>query len=161
MTGVTLPVFPPEQLAERRAFFATRIAREGWGSADVDALLALENVLQAHAPGTVLVPPPGGPCDDTDALLDRGEFALAGDLRLVNGRPRECHSNVARKWVSQKVKRLSVVTGYCLDGDGLWRRHSWMVDAAGRVTETTSRRVAYFGIRLDAEQADLFADLNL
>lgn len=161
MTGVTLPVFPPDQLAERRAFFDARLEREGWDESDVADLRRLETLLRGHAPGTVLVPPPGGADYMLTEILASGRFEMQEDVRFVNGRPRQCHANVARKWVAQKTKRFRVVTGFCLDGDGLWRQHSWMVDAAGRVTETTLRRVAYFGVELDDEAADVFAALNL
>jgi len=38
-------------------------------------------------------------------------------------------------------------TGYALDADGddTWRRHSWLLDGAGRIIETTCNRDKYFG----------------
>lgn len=155
-----LPRFPDGQRDERRQFFAARLEREGWPAHERDSLEALAVRICVHAPGTILVPPPGGPDVWTDRLVEAGKFDHPDDVRVVNGRPKQCHGNVSRKWLSQKQKRLRPVTGYCLDGDGLWRRHSWLVDAAGRITETTSRRIAYFGVVLDDDEADMFAVLN-
>jgi hypothetical protein len=54
---------------------------------------------------------------------------------------------------------VRIASGYALTGDGLWRQHSWGVDAAdGRVIETTVRRVRYYGVILgdDDESLEFF-----
>src|SRR5262249_8464594 len=50
---------------------------------------------------------------------------------------------------------VRIASGYALTEDGLWRQHFWGVDtAAGRVLETTVRRVRYFGVVLgDGDEA--------
>lgn len=153
-----LPSFDPALLAERREFFASRMDREGWDAAALDGYAHLCSLLDSVAPGTLVVPAPGGPDGFDDAIAGRGFADVEPDVRLVNGRVRECHNNVARKWAKGDTRRR-VTTGYCLDPDGLWRRHSWMTDEAGRVTETTSRRCAYFGVVLTDTEADVFTAL--
>jgi hypothetical protein len=45
---------------------------------------------------------------------------------------------------------VRIATGYTLSADGLWRQHSWGLDAGdGRVLETTERRVRYRGYVLN------------
>src|SRR5258708_7764341 len=46
----------------------------------------------------------------------------------------------------------SVVNGYALSKDGLWRQHSWLVTPEGGLVETTVRRAAYFGAVLAPEE---------
>ncbi len=75
---------------------------------------------------------------------------MPAEVRVVNGRKRDCHGNSSRKYLAQKTPKLRIVTGYCLDVDGLWRQHTWMSGVGGRITETTMRRGAYFGIELFA-----------
>ena len=161
MTG--LPVFDPARRDERLLFYGRRMKTEGWTPADIDTFNALAHRVTTEAPGTLVVPPPGGTGvhDDLEPMLARAFMVVPVDVRLVNGTPRRCHSNTARKWVGQKTKRLSVCTGFCLDADGLWRRHSWLADpVTGRITETTGRRVAYFGYELSTEEAGRWCEAN-
>jgi hypothetical protein len=60
----------------------------------------------------------------------------------VNG----CHANAAALWINGDV--TSIGTGYALSADGLWRQHSWGMDADGTVVETADKRVTYVGVTL-------------
>ncbi len=70
-----------------------------------------------------------------------------------------CHQNVSTVWQSKVPKLIAVGTGYALSEDGLWRQHSWGVLRDG-LLETTVVRVKYFGLLLQAADADSFAARN-
>ncbi len=95
------------------------------------------------------------------------------------GLPNMCHYNSSRIFLEEKDNRpeLVICTGYALSEDGVWRSHSWLVDAEPIVRydrtssycdgmdyfiiETTQPRLAYYGYvysRLDSER---FANLNI
>ncbi len=69
-----------------------------------------------------------------------------------------CHANAARLWTDGTAAAIG--TGYALSDDGLWRQHSWGVDAGGAPVETTAVRVSYVGITLTAVPALQFAVSN-
>lgn len=119
----------------------------------VERLLALA--------GAKVVPPPLLE-SDLDALLSRG-CEWEASSRLVRGAPSSCHRNVALVY-SRDPQRFGIVTGYALSDDGLWRQHSWVHDTAPfrrrRTIETTERRIRYFGVRLDGDEAKAFAANN-
>ncbi|MFD0575719.1 hypothetical protein [Dactylosporangium darangshiense] len=103
--------------------------------------------------GELVVPPPR-PDTDLDALLD-GASPYGPAARCVPGDDNACHENVAVLWTDGAV--AAVGTGYALSDDGLWRSHSWGVDADGTAVETTVERVAYHGIALTGVPALHFA----
>ena len=85
-------------------------------------------------------------------LLARGQlFNLP--VKRRRGEPNRCHTNAAAIW-GHDVERYSLVTGYALSG-GVWREHSWVVDAK-RLYETTRVAEAYFGMILDRREAIRF-----
>jgi hypothetical protein len=88
-------------------------------------------------------------------LLDRGRcFPGAGAL-MCRGVPSACHANSAMMFVRSRGA-VRIASGYALSPDGLWRQHSWGVDARdGRVLETTERRVRYYGFVLEYPEAAL------
>jgi hypothetical protein len=61
---------------------------------------------------------------------------------------------------ARNPRRFRIVTGYALSDDGLWRQHSWLHDTAGfrrrHTIETTERRIRYFGVWLDEDEARAF-----
>jgi len=52
-----------------------------------------------------------------------------------------CHDNSAALVKSGKADCM--ITGFALSPDGLWRHHSWCMDADGIVIETTKSRLVY------------------
>jgi len=64
-----------------------------------------------------------------------------------------CHQNVANAALGG---RGTIVTGYSLSDDGLWREHSWLFDPAiaraFELVETTTPRLRYFGFILNADE---------
>jgi hypothetical protein len=87
-------------------------------------------------------------------LLARGRYFPGARALMRLGAPSGCHGNVAMLHIESRGE-VRIAQGYALSDDGLWRQHSWGVDAEdGRVLETTDRRVRYFGLVLnDAEVA--------
>jgi hypothetical protein len=112
-----------------------------------------------HHGGALVVPRPR-PEPDLDALL-ASAVAFTRGARLVAGDTNACHANAAALWAGGEVR--SIGTGYALSDDGLWRQHSWGVDADGTVVETTVDREAYVGVALAAGTPSLLfaVDNNL
>jgi len=81
-------------------------------------------------------------------------------IKVVPCQPNECHRNCATLW-KLSPDAVSIVTGYCLSSDGMWREHTWLIDALDDIVETTLPRTRYFGIRLSPETAKEFCDLIL
>ena len=76
----------------------------------------------------------------------------------------QCHRNTAALWLAGKLDAIG--TGYCLsysdwNNDGKqvlgWCRHSWGI-VKGTILETTMTRDKYFGIVIDGDEADEFAE---
>lgn len=62
-------------------------------------------------------------------------------------------------WIDGEI--ASIGTGYALSDDGLWRQHSWGLEADGVVVETTFERRSYVGIVLPARAPSMqFAGSN-
>ncbi|MDH6466437.1 hypothetical protein M2302_006645 [Micromonospora sp. A200] len=107
--------------------------------------------------GSVVVPP-GIPEPDLEVLLARAS-AFGPARRLVQGDDNDCHRNVAVLWIDGEI--ASIGTGYALSDDGLWRQHSWGLEADGVVVETTFERRSYVGIVLPARASSMqFAGSN-
>jgi hypothetical protein len=90
-------------------------------------------------------------------LLVRGQ-QWPGTAAIVDERVASaCHQNVA---TAALAGRGSIVTGYSLSSDGLWREHSWLLDLAlapaHELVETTVLRLLYFGFVLNAEERRRF-----
>jgi hypothetical protein len=98
--------------------------------------------------------------EDLEALLDRGFLKLGQRITHKRGHPSRCHENVARLW-DGNPHLTSILTGYALSNDGIWRQHSWLVFSdTGHVIETTEKRIAYFGFVLTLEEARDFSYAN-
>jgi hypothetical protein len=82
-------------------------------------------------------------------LLDRGSYFPGAGSLMWRGLPSACHTNAAILLVRTRGS-VRIAFGYALSTDGLWRQHSWGVDAEdGRIIETTERRVRYYGLVLN------------
>jgi hypothetical protein len=107
--------------------------------------------------GNLLVAPPK-PDADVPMLLESG-FVTKGPIMLKIMRSSSCHQNVAALWRNHRLGIVGIATGYALSEDGLWRQHSWGILRDG-ILETTEARVKYFGVVLQGEKADHFAECN-
>jgi hypothetical protein len=67
----------------------------------------------------------------------------------------QCHSNSR---ILMELGLGQVASGYGLTPDGLWRPHSWVIDF-GTVIETTTPRVAYYGVILTRQEVQDEIDL--
>ncbi|WP_430790583.1 hypothetical protein [Actinoplanes sp. G11-F43] len=107
--------------------------------------------------GGELVVPHRHPEHHLDDLLASAAIQPAPS-RFVPGDDNGCHANAAMLWTDGMVAAIG--TGYALSDDGLWRQHSWGVDADGAPVETTAARISYVGITLTAVPALQFAVSN-
>jgi hypothetical protein len=97
------------------------------------------------------------PCPFVSEIASHGVLVeLPVKFRRMDGDRR--HQNVASLWKQRKKRsRLkAIATGYALSEDGMWRWHTWGIGAT-HILETTLVRLQYFGIPMDAEDADAFA----
>lgn len=81
------------------------------------------------------------------------------------GEPSRCHANAARLW-EDDPDNISIMTGWALSKDGIWRQHTWVITCemppkTGRIIETTEKRLVYFGYRMTKKEAERFAEENL
>ena len=150
MQMTALPVFPPIP-PEQESFLRERM-REMCRLQP--ALQTLRERLLAVA-GHELVPPLERD-PDLDEVLARGRTSDGRVARRRPGLPSECHSNVAQLYL-RNPDSFRIVTGYALSPDGLWRQHSWALDAGDTPVETTDERVLYFGFVLSGREARHFA----
>jgi hypothetical protein len=98
---------------------------------------------------------------DLANLLERGILLDGAGAVIRRGEPSRCHYNVARFWGTNRRSTYDIFTGYAFSKDGLWRPHSWMINnTTTRLVETTERRVAYYGYRLNGTEAQQFFDEN-
>jgi len=97
---------------------------------------------------------------DVEALLERGSVDAGDGATIGNGLASECHHNAAVEFL--RAPGRGIATGYALSRDGRWRQHSWSFNIATLdILETTERRVAYYGIRLDDADSLIFCTRNL
>lgn len=91
------------------------------------------------------------------SILEHGQPFDASGAKNVKGEPSNCHQNVVDQW-RKHPNTYRMVHGYGLSADGLWRNHSWLLDAKDRVIETTVPRVMYYGFILEGDLEDWFAE---
>lgn len=98
--------------------------------------------------------------EDIGKLLGRGYARSGRGVKLAKGAPSQCHRNTALLWDANR-SRSTIVTGWALSDDGIWRQHSWVKDMeADRLYETTEKRTLYFGFDLTPEEAEDFYQNN-
>ena len=106
--------------------------------------------------GGLIVVPPASPDPLIDYLATTGSLASPASTTNFAAEVSDCHANAARLWRASEIE--SIGTGYALSDDGLWREHSWGWRQGDVLVETTERRRAYFGVKLDGDGAEWFAD---
>lgn len=96
--------------------------------------------------------------EDLQNILDRGQLWYGDRVRMMKGKPSQCHMNSAYCWYANKEKTV-LCTGYALSQDGMWRQHSWLIELRprkNRVVETTTPRALYFGYPMTRDEANEF-----
>ncbi len=100
--------------------------------------------------------------EDLDFMLSYGQFWLGRNLKMMKGRPNQCHANTSELFLNNHdVTRIC--TGYALSEDGLWRCHSWLMWIKPRscqIVETTVKRLAYYGFVMNESLSLQFASAN-
>lgn len=94
---------------------------------------------------------------DVFKIIYRGR-KFPGKSKTIRGEPSQCHSNVAHLYF--ELPNSSIVTGYALSRDGMWRQHSWLLHN-NTVIETTLKRIQYYGFVLDIDEVEEFVNWNL
>jgi hypothetical protein len=89
-------------------------------------------------------------------LREQAVLVVPAEVVHRTGEQSECHANVAALWRGGDM--VAVGTGYGLSADSLWREHSWAWDESDRLVETTEPRECYFGVRLESDGAEWFAN---
>jgi hypothetical protein len=93
-----------------------------------------------------------------ELYVQGGEMCPTTSVRVVPGRPSNCHINCATLWGQHKAQ-YRLATGYALSDDGVWRGHTWLVSLDGEVIETTVPRTSYFGVVFSEKGSEWFARL--
>lgn len=104
---------------------------------------------------------------DLKKILKRGQLWEGGDqVHLLRMAASRCHENVAELYLNRQITAIATGYGMTKDPDGirLWRQHSWGViigtDDEPEVVETTEVRDLYYGVILDAAEAEEFLQWN-
>lgn len=133
---------------------------------DEDELSLYERLLEDND-STVVVPILREEEAELQALLTRGHFLPGMDVLLFKMENSACHRNAADLWLSgrepgcqSQAAGCTLMSGYALSDDNLWRQHSWVVTKEGQLVETTTPRSRYFGYVLEGEEAEAFAWAN-
>lgn len=111
-------------------------------------LLDLREVLLDYGGGEALLLGNDNSVAEVQKLLAQGKF-WNGKPEMRVMRSNECHGN-SRELCLRGLGQMA--SGFGLSADGLWRQHSWIVTPQNTVVETTTPRVAYFGVILDIEE---------
>lgn len=88
-------------------------------------------------------------------IVNRGQFWYGNKSEKISGVPGKCHHNSAYTWSNYKDE-LVLATGFALDSKGTWVCHSWLIEPTDNksiILETTTKRIAYFGVVLNYEEA--------
>ena len=89
-------------------------------------------------------------------VADAGALFADTGIRIMRGRPNECHRNAAIFWLKGRCAAIAI--GYYLGPDDIWRQHSWGVMSDGTILDTHSGGRRYFGVRLESIEAMMFAE---
>ena len=98
---------------------------------------------------------------DLDKIMLFGEVFDGKNSHKVKGIKSSCHLNSALIWMNNKDATV-ICIGWALSKDGVWRQHTWIFDKEfNAIVETTEKRIAYFGFRLNLEESEEFSKANL
>jgi hypothetical protein len=96
-----------------------------------------------------------------ELLLEFGQIWPEEGVGFLKGKRSNCFFNSIR-YVLAHEKTMSLVLGYALSEDGLWRQHGWVWNSKKeRILETTVNRELYFGIGITGLGVkELFGDID-
>ena len=84
-----------------------------------------------------------------DIFIQKGGL-YKGEIKLKTMEANKCHDNSSILWIMFN-DYYQIVTGFCLD-EGMWRRHTWVVDKNNILIETTHQREKYFGVEVKNDE---------
>jgi hypothetical protein len=99
------------------------------------------------------VTPPAVVPSDTDKILLCGVVVPAPTTVHPGMAPAHPHANVARLWQHREITGVGI--GWALGGDA-WHQHTWGMNTAGGVVETTTIHRKYFGMIYRGNEAEGF-----
>jgi 8-oxo-dGTP pyrophosphatase MutT (NUDIX family)/GNAT superfamily N-acetyltransferase len=117
----------------------------------------LDKRLLSFGGGRTLILSKEVPPNEVQRLLQRGQFWPGSKARMQKMETSRCHGN---SYCLMREGLGSVVNGFALSKDGLWRNHSWLVKPDGSLVETTMRRKAYYGAVLTPEEVKAEYSIN-
>lgn len=113
----------------------------------------IQTLVSRLVPGTFLVSNEDS-CEDFRDSLSRGRVLPGVEIRvpnIFNDRinmkvmdTARCHDNCDKLLRQKKIQTM--ITGWALSDDGLWRWHSWGIDRRGGLVETTLPRLVYLSV---------------
>lgn len=86
-----------------------------------------------------------------------GNICYHSKIEMRSGQQGECHRNSVE--LLRQRPDLSLWTGFYLDGDDHWIRHSWLIDGDSLI-ETTDQGSLYFGYALGELQVQILCILK-
>jgi hypothetical protein len=92
-------------------------------------------------------------------IADTGAPFADAKVRIMRGRPNECHRNAALFWLKGNCAAIAI--GYYLGPDYVWRQHSWGVMGDGTILDTHSGGRRYFGVQMEPVDAMVFAESHV
>ena len=93
---------------------------------------------------------------DLEKILSRGEVRNGKGARIGKGMPNGCHENSAAYYDEHRGE-VSIMTGFALSNDGIWRQHSWLIEnKIEQIIETTVCRSLYYGFKMTDDEAEGF-----
>lgn len=98
----------------------------------------------------------------TELLLERGFATEPKRVDRIPGRRRRCHWNSAVAYLDTypRCEPYRIVTGWALGNNGLWYRHSWVLDVDGdQICESTFKACIYYGVMLNKDESKDFIRL--
>lgn len=92
-------------------------------------------------------------------LSPRAKVFSREGITLKQGTLQQCHANACK--FARRGEVAGAATGYAIcDRPDVWVKHSWCLDAQGRIVETTRMNVRiYFGFELTPEELEAHAEL--
>lgn len=152
-----IPTSQAEFLANRKAAYTEDFYPKLWEK--------IEDLVK----DTIIVPREEDSRSASD-ICERGILFSLSSLKKIDGKISACHQNSAEVFL-ENVDIYRIATGYALSSDGLWRQHSWVVEATSsesdydtpsdwNIIETTEVRDEYFGYIMNISKSYDFAARN-